>query len=285
MTTDLSIEKFEPTESQLRELAKSSEDALSLDLNDETQLDLFKSRKKDLQQARLDVTRTGKSLREDALKFQKDVIAKEKSYLAIITPLEDKLKEKYDAWKDEQVREERRAELPERRKMLDEIGDGVEVSDDELLGLDHDAFVSYMNERKSAYFDKLQAEQREREAAARREQEIKEAEERAAAAAKEAAERAAQEALDAEKRRAEEAERKLAEEEARKEREAAEAARRAEEEKAAEEERAKNEAQDVRYQSWLEQYGVTDSPRQFLIKKNDDKTHSLYKLIDTFTFE
>lgn len=299
MSTELSIEKFSPTAAELQELAKNSEDALSLDLNNETQMDLFKSRKKDLQQARLTITRTGKELREEANAFAKSVIAKEKEYLALITPLESKIIEKYDAHKQAQIREERMAELPERHNILNEIGDNVNVDDDTLLDMDHDQFIAYVNERKSAYFDRLQAEQKEREEKERREREIKEAEQRAAQEAEERARREAEEKLAAEQAAREKAERELQEEKDRQERERVAAEERAKREaeerleagrKAVEEEEArkKRELADESYQKWIMQYDekIKSNPSLYMLKVDEDqRRHRLYKLVDTFTFE
>lgn len=307
MTTDLSIEKFSPTEAELQTLATTCEDALTLDLNDEVQLDLFKSRRKDLQQARLNITRAGKELREEAINFQKDVIAKEKSFLGIITPLEDKLKEKAEEHKMMKLREERAAELPERRKMLEEV-QCADTSDDTILDMDHDQFVAFLNEKKAEHLDRMMAEQRAREAEELRKQEIAEAEKRAA----EAAERKAKEDAEAARVAAEqEAQRKLDEAKAaqeKAEREAAEAKQReadrieaekraAEEAKAAEEARKKREAEDERYQVWLLSHDGYGDRGPGFPAENDFGFHTVrrnhmgkemvffYKLVDTFTFD
>ena len=297
MNTDLSIDKFEPTQAQLSKLAEDAQDALTLDLSDKTQLDLFKSRKKSLQQARLDITRTGKSLREEANQFAKSVIAKEKEYLAVITPIEGQLDEKMNAFKQAAIREERMAELPERKKMLEEM-QCTDTTDDELLDMDHDKFVAFLNEKKAEHLDRMMAEQREREAEARRAEELKAAEQRAAQEAEERAKREAEAKLAEEQAAREKAERELQEEKDRQERERVEAEERAKREaeekaeaerKAKEEEEArkKKEAEDEKYQAWLDKNGVNDETigSKYVLKDIPGGEVRLYKLIDTFTFE
>lgn len=294
MNADLSIDKFEPTQAQLSKLAEDAQDALTLDLSDKTQLDLFKSRKKSLQQARLDITRTGKSLREEALAFQKSVIAKEKEYLALITPMEQKLDEKMDAFKQATIREERMAELPERKKMLEEV-QCTDTTDDELLDMDHDQFVAFLNEKKAEHLDRMMAEQREREEEARRAEELKAAEQRAAQEAEDRAKREAEAKLAEEQAARERAERELQEEKERQQRERVEAEerkKREEEERAEaerkakeeEEERKKAEAQNVKFMAWLEK-NTSDKDAEYLQERPSPNTVKLYKLIDTFTFE
>ena len=42
-----------------------------------------------------------------------------------------------------QIREERLKDLPLKKKNLLTIGDSIEITDDELLGLDYDQFMQY----------------------------------------------------------------------------------------------------------------------------------------------
>ncbi len=67
-----------------------------------------------LRDARVNVTKRGKELREGALKFQKDVIAKEKELVAIIEPEEQRLKTADEEFKLKAEMEKRRDELPSR---------------------------------------------------------------------------------------------------------------------------------------------------------------------------
>jgi len=269
MSTELSIEKFSPTQAELTTLVSNAEDAIvKFDPCDENSLELFKSRKRDLQQARIRITETGKELRADALKFQKEVIAREKEYLALITPTEDKMKETLDDLKRQEIRKERLAELPERRIMLAEIGDGataVELADESLLDMDHDQFIAYLNERKAAHLDVLLAEQQRLNAERIRAEEIKAAEERV--------QREAEVALQRERQAREAAERQLKDEEDRRERA-----------RVAENERAKMLAENKRYNEWLDRNGFKEDSDEFYVYSTGSRM-LLYKLIDTFTFE
>ncbi len=307
MTKELSIESFSPTQIELANLVTNAEDAITKwNPEDELSVDLFKSRKKDLQQARLQIERVGKSMREEALQFQKQVIAHEKSLLETIEPIEDRMKAILDEQKQKEIRAERMAEMPERRAMLAEIGDSTpEPTDDTLLDMDHDQFVAYMNERKAVRFEELQAEARAREAEARRAEEIKQAEERARAEAearkereaeeeKARAQKEADERVDSERRAREDAERRLAEaeaarvaEEARKEREAEEARQAEEHRKQEEAKRAEAEKQNEAYQGWLyshKSYGSPLEDKAFKVVVKDNVAH-FYELVDTFTFK
>lgn len=289
-TKELSLDAINPTKAELETLASNAQDAImKWNPEDKLSMELFKSRKKELQQARLTIKEQCKAARDDAIRFQEAVIGHEKTLLAEIEPVEDTMKNMLDELKQAEIRKEREAELPERHKMLDEIGDDVTVTDEELLDMDHDAFVAHMNERKAARFEQLQEEARRREAEACRQEELREAEERARIEAKEQAEREAQEKMEAERRAREDAERKLAEEQERianeaKEREEREK-REAEEREREVAERKKREAENTRYQEWLRSHRYFIEKAGTMFVERDGETAKLYKLVDTFTFE
>jgi colicin import membrane protein len=117
--------------------------------------ELINSTKNKLVKARTTIQKRGKELREDAIKYQKDVIGYEKELIEIIAPEEARLKEIEAAAKEYAMTEERKKTLPEFRAKLDTIGDGVEVSDEELLALDPNGRDAYYNGRLSA---KLEAD-------------------------------------------------------------------------------------------------------------------------------
>ena len=75
---ELSIEKFSPTKA---ELARIVEESKGLDLTDPfdmAQVKKIKAARIALGKTRVAITKRGKELREDALTFQRAVIAKEK---------------------------------------------------------------------------------------------------------------------------------------------------------------------------------------------------------------
>src|SRR4051812_11240258 len=94
---NLEIEKFSPTKAELTKLLEASKVLNLPDLFDQAQLRKVKDARINLRDARVAITKTGKSLREDALKFQKAVIAKEKEFIAIIEPEETRLADFEDA--------------------------------------------------------------------------------------------------------------------------------------------------------------------------------------------
>jgi len=228
----MEIEKFDPTEAELRAIVAVTEKITADDLEDPKQLAVVRENRIALKNARVRIEKTGKALRDDALKFQRAVIAKEKELVAIIEPEEDRLRAIEQAAKDLAERKKRVAILPERHARLASIGDSVTVTDDQLLDMDGPAFEGYFNQRQAA---KIEADRIELEA---RERAVKEAED----AAKRAAE------LEAAKERARQEERERAEREA--EREA---------ERAADEERRLQSEQ--RYQAFLAESGYSEETK------------------------
>lgn len=67
---------------------------------------------KEVSSTRIDIQKRGKLAREDAIKFQKEIIAAENYLVQIIDPVESALKEKSDNWKQQE--EQRKAAKRER---------------------------------------------------------------------------------------------------------------------------------------------------------------------------
>jgi len=286
MNAELSLETINPTKAQIVEIVTGAKGALEkFNPDDENSMELFKSRKKELQQARLTIVEACKDKRAEANAFAKKVIGYEKELLAEITPTEVEMKRILDEIKEKEIREERLAELPERRKMLNEIGDELLVSNDALLEMDHDQFVAYMNERKALQFEKMQEEARYREAEERRQQELRQAEDRARIEAEEKVKNEAEEKINEERHIREDVERQLAEEK----RLAEEKIRQEEEDeknrKDEEERRQEQEDQNELYNDWLAEHGyILDDDNNMKIERSANTVY-LYKLIDTFTFD
>ncbi len=76
---NLDIEKFSPTKAELHSLAEKA----SL-ITNESSFDEIHAMRMKLRNTRTAIAKTGKLLREDAIKFQRDVIEKEKELIAII---------------------------------------------------------------------------------------------------------------------------------------------------------------------------------------------------------
>ena len=125
---------------------------------------VYETRKK-LSAVRIDITKTGKMLREDAVALQKRVIAQEKEFLAILSPEEDRLKEIEDLFKKEALIEERKTLLPSRKeKLLSINGDDFWASDEEIVEMDDMKFSIFFNSCKEQDLDnKKQAFEKEQE--------------------------------------------------------------------------------------------------------------------------
>lgn len=287
------LEKFDPTVAQLTELVEKTKGLNVADLKDKAALETVRQSRIELKKTRVAIEKYGKSLRDDANKFSKAVIAKEKELIGIIEPEEDRLKAIEEEAEKLAIREERLEKLPARKERLATIGDSVEVSDEDLLLMDANDFEAYFNARTADKLnaDKLKAEEdqrakdeetrkangakeaeiAEREKAAKEKEEANAREEARLKAEKEARER--EEAARAEERAKAEAEAKKKEEDALKAKEEAE--------KAEAEEKARLEKAE-RYRNWRAQFGWTEATRADFKEEKVGDTVVLWKKVDTF---
>lgn len=262
--SELSIEKFNPTVAELNKLVEASKAIVVTDIDDKEQMEVVKRQRITLRDTRVQITKTGKQLREEALAFQKSVIDYERGLVAIIEPEEERLRSIEEEVKAKKLRIERLGVLPMRRDALTAIGDGIEVADELLLEMDENAFGSYYNSRVAAKneaervaLEIKQREVREAEEKAARDAEIKRREEQARID-----ERARIEKVEADKKSREEAERLEAEEKAKAEQAALEKKR--------------------KYVAWLKENGYTKENAN-LFKVEDRGTEVvLYKLVGTY---
>lgn len=295
------LEKFDPTEAQLREMVSKTSGLTATDLKDKAQLEVVRKARIELKKTRVAIEKYGKGLREDALKFQKAVIAKEKDLIGIIEPEEDRLAAIEEEAEKLAIREERLEKLPQRKERLAALEDGVEVSDEDLLLMDSTQFEAYYNSRVADKNERVrlqqEADQRARDEEARKEQERKDAElrEREEAAAKKEQELKAEEArLAAEKdarereERAREEERVAAEKRAQ---EAKEAEKRAAEEAARKEAEAKAKRERAdKYKKFRSEHGWTEATKgdfyeQVIGTEGKDQKVVLYKKVGEFALD
>ena len=294
---ELNIEKFDPTTEQLTKMVIASKKIKVTDINDKEQIEVVRKTRIELKTARVAITKKGKEMREEAIVFQKAVIAKEKELIAIIEPEEIRLETIEDEVKEKKQREERIALLPIRREQLDAIGDGVEVTDDEILGMDTAFFTDYKNERVAQKNEAdrltLEAEKRKVQEEAERQQREKETQEREKKAREEAQEEAErqlklakEEAEMRVQREKEEGERKVKEERERMEREAKEKAERELKEKEEAEAKAKVEQEALekkkKYQKWLTDGGYTEDKKADYHFMDNGTEVKMYKLVSVF---
>jgi len=254
-----SVINFDPTEAALRQIVELTKNITADDLRDRTQVELVRKNRIALKNARVQIEKKGKSLREEATAYAKSVIAKEKGLIGIIEPEENRLSEIEEEAKQIEILDERKAKLPERRLAISEIGDGVsEPTDDFLNSMGNEAFSVYVSNRKlskqNTDVERTIKEQAEKQAELdRREREIRQKE------------------IDAENEK--KTEQKRVEDEARRKNEIAEAEQRAAQ-KAIADKRAQDEADEKRkrdkeasqeksrkFKKFLDENGVTPENR------------------------
>ena len=144
---ELTIEKFTPKKAELTSLAQEAKSIQLPDPFDTEQLSKVQDTNKRLVKARNDVKKAGLEMRDEANKFRTQVLDIEKEYLAIIEPEEKRIKSLLDV-ADKAIERKARTELlPARKAKLSAIGDGLEVTDDELLDMDAPMFEGYCNMR------------------------------------------------------------------------------------------------------------------------------------------
>lgn len=266
---DLQIEQFSPTKAELTKLVEAAKVLILPDPSDKAQLRKIKDARLNIRDARVAITKTGKALREDALKFSKAVIAKEKELVAIIEPEENRLAELEAVAEKAAVRKERMELVPHRMARLEALADGQPFpGDDVLLDMDGPAFENYYNvrvaDKNEVDRQRIEAEDlKNKEDAAKldREKEMREREEKARQEERERLEREQKEKEEREQREKDDAERKEREEK----------------------ERLKSEES---YQAFLKQHGYTEETEsEFKIDKSyvSGKTVivKLYKLVGT----
>jgi len=106
-----------------------------------------------LKSARVEITKTGKSFRENAIAYQKRVIEEEKKLVAIIEGEEDRLEKIEDNAKDYFLRKERYELLPDRMNRLILISNINEIgmlTEEQVLGMDSINFENVINNLTSA---------------------------------------------------------------------------------------------------------------------------------------
>lgn len=228
----LNIDKFNPKKSELIQLADSCKNLIIKGVDDKEGYELVNRKRIELKNARVEITKTGKTLRAEALNFQRAVIEKEKEFVAIIEPLEIELESKQKAVDMEKEKIKRMELLPDRKEKLLKIN--IRISDDDLLIMNDLEFHTFLNDETSKYLEEKERVMEEKrireenekaeierqiklkkEAEAKEKQrllELEEAKERATKLAILKAEKEKQDAIEEEKRKAAEREKAIREE-------------------------------------------------------------------------
>lgn len=290
---DLDIQKFDPTAAELQKLADAARAVVVTDFTDKAQLEAVSEARKGLKQARVRITNRGKELRADAIKFQKDVIAKEQELVAIIEPEEERLSQIEKDIELAQEKERNKLLLPARLARLTALDPELKFDDDALNAMSIPQFEEFFtkqqqlkNERVAA---KLAEDQAKVDAEAKRQADEKAAREREERARADERDRIAREERERIKKIEDDAkaeadrivreakEKADAEEKAR----ADEAKKKADAEARAKAEKEKQE-REIEYQTWFRGL-TTDKNATYLTERKDDGTVLLYKLLGTFT--
>lgn len=208
---DLNIETFNPAAAECHALVAATKDIIEVDLTNKEQLEKVKRARIDLGKMRIDITKTGKAMREEAVAFQREVIKREKELIEIIEPEEKRLKAFEEKAEEMKERERRIATLPYRRAKVASIDKAYAfekaITNEELLSMDDAQFFAFTNkliEEKNAAESKRLAEESARieaeKAEIARQKEIEEAKERGRQEAEEKAKREAKEKAEQEAR-------------------------------------------------------------------------------------
>jgi len=250
----LDIEKFDPTVGELNRLVSISKQIVEIDIENKQQIETVKKARIDLKNARVAITKKGKELREEALRFQRAFITKQKELIEIIEPEEERLQAIETEAKEKEAKKIRLEEMPYRLEELSKIKDNVVISNEELLNMDNEQFFAYRNQRISAKneADRLALEEKERK--------IKEEEER---------QQRERETQEREKKAREEAQ-------AEAERQLEITKKEAERQKKEEQEKLEKQK---KYQTWLEKNEYNESTDKII---NSESEIILYRKVSTF---
>ena len=102
------VEIFKPGIAELKKMASKFNDVKISDIDDEVGYKEAKEAKKELGKMRIDIKKYGKEQRDEALKFQREVIRQEKEHLEIIVPVEDNIKKMISDIDEAKEREDRK---------------------------------------------------------------------------------------------------------------------------------------------------------------------------------
>lgn len=311
MTQELNIDKFNPTKAECLNLALQFKDLTITGVDDVEGYKKVHEARMVLKKTRVEIEKTGKNYRAEAVAFQKAVLKMEDELVDIIVPVEQDLMAKQKAIDEQKEYNKRLALVPERKEKLKELKEFVSVDPENtnkfLAQMDDAQFTVYLLEVK----DNLLKEKELKMAAEAKRLE----EEKLAQIAKAEAEAKEKQRVEDEAKAKELAEQKAkqdAEDRSRLEEEhkkdievaklqAADAARLALECKIADEDAAKLKAKldeearielerlrmekKTKYQDFLKKNGFTKETECDFYLKQDGTTFTLYKKVDMIVID
>lgn len=174
----------DPTPEQLKEIALAVEGLTINGIEDKEWFERVKKNRILIRDMRVTIEKQCKAQRDNAIKYQKDVIAYEKSLIALIEPAEKKLKSMEEEIKQLEILESRKSMLPVRMKYLEwekmlTEDKTLEEREQFVLSMDDEAFMRYtqkIQEDRKLELERIANEERIRK---EREAEILAAEQRA----------------------------------------------------------------------------------------------------------
>lgn len=152
----LDLEKFNPTKAEITELAERYKALVINGVDDKQGYKIVDLARKNLKAKRVEITKAAKLFRDEAIKYQKEVIALERSLVAVIEPTEKELKRKQDEIDLLIAKEERRPTIPVWRSKFGAIG--VELDEDTILESTPKELEEHFSLMER---EKLEADQRE----------------------------------------------------------------------------------------------------------------------------
>lgn len=152
----LNMDQFNPKKAELITLADEAKKALSVEIVDKKTYEQVHQAQMILRDARVNIEKTGKTMREDAVAYQKKVIEVEKDLIAVISPVEEELKAKKKVYDDEQERikeeEARKAEEALNNRVQELAKYGYTHSDMfDLKTKTDEEFQTLLSEKKTAW--------------------------------------------------------------------------------------------------------------------------------------
>lgn len=152
---ELNLEKFNPTKAEITVIVDKYK-ALEINgIEDKDGYHAVDEARKELKKVRVNIQKTGKEMREQAVAYQKAVITKEKELVELVEPTEKLLEQRQNLIDEEKEKATRKAVLPERVDRLDAINVIADV--DFLLKLDSIEFESYFNDKNAEFLKAKEA--------------------------------------------------------------------------------------------------------------------------------
>jgi len=251
---------------ELASLAKRASDVIVTDITNAAQMQLAKTMRTELSQARIEISKNAKSARDVFTKINRGISSVEDVLLAEFEGEENRLKGYETELKDKRLRDERVLSLPVRKERL--VAINVIVADAELLMMDDLSFSNFLAEKQTAILAEKKRQEEE------------------AAYIKAVAEQAKADAEKLAKEQADEVERKHKAELASMEAEKTAAIKLVEEERVAKEQaevKIKADAEKLAKQKAYQQFLADNKHSEITdILNVDDGTVKLYRLIATY---